>query len=271
MSENRIDATFARLKKEGRKALIGYVTAGYPKKDTTLALIPKLVDAGLDILELGIPFSDPIADGPTIQEASQVALHNGVTLAWALEQTAAIRQKTAIPIVYMSYSNPILAMGVGKFFKAAAAAGVDGLIIPDIIPEESADFAKAAKETNVHLIHLVALSTPPDRLSTIAKATEGFLYAVSLTGVTGARSTISDEVLPFLRRVRNLCRKPLAVGFGISTPDQVRMLQPHVDGIIVGSALINAIRTSTAPEYSQAVEFVRTLKSALSKETSHAS
>jgi tryptophan synthase alpha chain len=256
---NRIDHTFARLKREGRKALIGYVTAGFPAKKGFVRLLLDLEAAGLDLLEIGVPFSDPIADGPVIQGASQKALANGVTLPWILDSVRTLRHSSVMPVILMSYANPILAYGLSRFFKDARAAGVDGVIVPDLIPEESGPFDRAARTTGVHLILLVTPTTPAARRRMIAGKTRGFLYAVSLTGVTGARQTLPTGLSAFIRSSKAACSKPVAVGFGISTPAQARQVASDADGIIIGSALIREIACSRR----SAVTFIRAIKGAL--------
>jgi tryptophan synthase alpha chain len=260
---NRIDTVFSDLKRKNEKALIGYVTAGFPTLDAFEAVVPQLQQAGLDILEIGIPFSDPIADGPTIQKASQVALENGVTLAWTLAATRRLRAKTAIPFIYMSYCNPIYAMGVDAFFKAAKEAGVDGLIIPDLIPEEARDYSAAAEKHGIHLIYLASPTTPAARLKTIGRDTRGFLYVVSLTGVTGARAELPKQLSVFVKQARKASAAPIAVGFGISTPAQAREAAQFADGVIVGSALIKALESAPAQPFSEALSFVASLKKEL--------
>jgi tryptophan synthase alpha chain len=256
---NRIDQTFASLKRAGRKALIGYVTAGYPTKAAFTRVVERLEKAGLDLIEIGVPFSDPVADGATIQLASQKALANGVTLDWILRSVKQLRRRVKLPIVFMSYSNPILAMGLVRFFARAKAAGVDGLIIPDLTPEEGKPFEAAASKEGIALIYLATPTTSPDRLRQIIRATQGFLYAVSLSGITGARTQLPAGVTAFLSRLQRESRKPVAVGFGISTPAQVHTIRRHADGIIVGSALINHLAVSLP----SAERFVATLQKAL--------
>ena len=261
---NRIDLTFRRLKQARQKALIGYVTAGFPTKASLSKLVPLLEKSGMDLLELGVPFSDPIADGPTIQRASQIALTNGVTLDWVLRSVKDLRRKgVQFPLILMSYCNPILALGVKTFFQKAASSGVDGLIIPDMIPEEAGPYARAARQTGVHLIFLVSPTTPAGRIAMIANRTRGFLYAVSVTGVTGARKSLSHDVPAFLKSVKTNCHKPLAVGFGLSTPDQVKSISRYADAVIVGSALIKAIERSKKSSFQGAARFARSLKGAL--------
>jgi tryptophan synthase alpha chain len=261
---SRIDLTFRHLKRNKQTALIGYITAGYPTKASLRTLVPTLAAAGLDLLEIGVPFSDPIADGPTIQHSSQIALRNRVTLAWILSSVKLLRkQGCRIPVILMSYCNPLFAMGLSAFFQRAKASGVDGVIIPDLIPEEARPFSQAAQRSGIDLIYLVAPTTPKARLKAIAQQTHGFLYAVSLTGVTGMRKTVSSNVSGFLKSVKTVCRKPVAVGFGLSTPTQVRQMAAWADGVIVGSALIREIGKSKSPRFDQAARFVRSLKGAL--------
>jgi tryptophan synthase alpha chain len=265
---NRIDVAFARLRSERRKALIGYVTAGYPTKESFAAAVPRMVNAGIDILEVGIPFSDPIADGPTIQAASFGALKNGVTLSWIFEQVTALRATVDAPIVFMSYSNPILAMGTSKFFQAAKTSGVDGLIVPDLIPEESALFDEPARKAGVHLIYLIAPTSSKERIRRVAAQSRGFLYAVSVTGVTGARTVLPTGLPDFLKSARQASALPVAVGFGLSTPEQVKGASLHADGVIVGSALIKEMERSQNDDFAGAESFVQSLRQALDETTS---
>jgi tryptophan synthase alpha chain len=261
---NRIDHLFAKLRKRKEKALIGYLTAGFPSKSSFRRLVPLLEQNGVDILEIGVPFSDPIADGPTIQYASEIALKNGVTLDWILNSVKALRQEgVRLPIIFMSYCNPIHAMGSDRFFQKAQYAGVDGVIVPDLVPEEGGPYAHAARRYGLDLIYLVAPTTPKARIRAIAKQTHGFLYAVSLTGVTGVQKAVPREVSLFLRSIKTVCKKPVAVGFGLTTPQHVRAVSPHADGVIVGSALIRAVEKSKGPRYEGVARFIRSLKGAL--------
>ncbi len=271
---NRIDQTFSRLKKARRKALIGYITAGFPTKVSLKALVPLLERSGVDILEIGVPFSDPIADGPTIQYSSQMALRNGVTLAWILQSVKAMRQAgVELPLILMSYSNPIYAMGIDRFFQSARVAGVDGLIIPDLIPEEAEPFSRPAKKNGVYLIYLVAPTTPKARIRMIAQKTSGFLYAVSLTGVTGVSKVVPSDVAAFLKLIKTACRKHVAVGFGITTPHQAQEVARYADGVIVGSALIREIEKSKRTSFKSTAQFITSLRRALDypKGAAHAS
>jgi tryptophan synthase alpha chain len=272
MKINRIDHCFKTLKREGRKALIGYITAGSPDKRSLPQLMVSLEKAGLDMLELGIPFSDPMADGPTIQRSSQQALQGGATLSWVLKTVQQVRPHVQLPLIFMSYSNPILAMGIDHFFGRAQASGVDGIIIPDLIPEEGARFEQSARRHQVHLIFLAAPTTEAARLAQIGKRSRGFLYAVSLKGVTGARQSLPSDLPQFLKKVKRASRVPVAVGFGISTAAQVRQASLQADGVIVGSALVKAIDESKKYPFKKAVQFVQSLQKALNrKESNHAS
>jgi tryptophan synthase alpha chain len=256
---NRIDQTFRRLKQKRGKALIGYVTAGFPSKKGFVSLLLDLEQAGLDLVEIGVPFSDPIADGPVIQNASQAALANGVTVPWILDTVHRLRYYTDMPVILMSYANPILAYGPERFFTDAQKAGVDGLIVPDLIVEEAGLFTRAATAAGIKLIHLVSPTTPVPRRAMIAQKTRGFLYAVSLTGVTGTRQALPSGLPKFIQSLKTVSPVPVAVGFGISTPDQARAVASYADAVIVGSALIRELGRSKK----SAVRFIQTLKGAI--------
>jgi tryptophan synthase alpha chain len=261
---NRIDQTFSRLKKTKGKALIAYVTAGFPGKASFPPLVHLIEDSGADLLEVGVPFSDPIADGPTIQHSSQVALQNGTTLEWILVAVHKLRrQGVKLPLIFMSYCNPLQAMGLAAFFKRAKAAGVDGLIVPDLIPEEAGPYEPLARKYGIDLIYLVAPTTPKARILQVAKKTHGFLYAVSITGVTGVRKALPPVVARYLKSIQSACQKPIAVGFGLTTPEQVRRVSRHADGVIIGSALIREIEKSKKSRFAGAARFIRSLKGAL--------
>lgn len=263
MSE-RLKKRWTELASAGRKALIPYITPEYPHRDVTLPLLRGLDDAGADIIEVGMPYSDPLADGPTIQLSSEVALKNGATVARILEAVRAFRADRDTPIVLMGYVNPIIRMGHDVFMRNAAAAGVDGLIIPDLPPEESDDILGSARRYGLAVIFLVAPTTTEDRLRHIDRLTSEFLYCVSLTGVTGARSSlgVNDGLDSFLQRVRSTVRHRFVVGFGISTPEQVAGVWRHADGAVVGSALIRAMASSqdAGDAVSNAVRFFRALR-----------
>jgi tryptophan synthase alpha chain len=241
------------------------MTAGFPTRLKATNVFHDLERGGADIIEIGVPFSDPIADGPTIQYSSHRALEQGVSLREILIWVAHLRKKSSTPIVLMSYTNPLLRMGFGRFAEAAFRAGVDGLIVPDMIPEEAAPLRGVLAKKGIDLIFLVAPTTHPKRRRWVASQSKGFLYGVSLTGVTGARSDLSPGVVDFLKALQGESPIPVAVGFGVSTPSQVRALAPHVDGVIVGSAFIQRLR-----EGKPLAPFVQSLRLALDKGGFHA-
>jgi tryptophan synthase alpha chain len=238
---NRIDRTFKRLKSARRKAFIAYITAGDPDIATTARLVLEISRAGADIIELGVPFSDPIADGPTIQAASQRALAGGVTVRKIFGLVKSLRSKTDIPLVFMTYYNPVLRYGLKEFFSACRKSGVDGVIVPDLPCEESADLVKAARSSGVATIFLVAPTTIRRRMKYIAGKSKGFIYYVSLTGVTGARRALPPDIRANIRRIKAVTDKPVAVGFGVSTGAQAAALAGMADGVIVGSAIVRTI------------------------------
>lgn len=239
---NRIDKRFSDLKLAGKKAFIAYVTAGDPSLKKTQELIPQLERSGVDILEIGIPFSDPLADGPVIQAASQRALARKTTLRKILEMTRKARVSAPhLPIVYMSYLNPILSYGIRRFAKDARSAGVDGVIIPDLPPEEGRAVSADLSHGGLDLIYLLAPTSSLKRQRMIAQASRGFVYFVSLTGVTGARTSLSTEALKMVRQLRAKTRRPVCLGFGVSTPEQARDAARASDGVIVGSAIVKAL------------------------------
>jgi tryptophan synthase alpha chain len=260
---SRIADTFTRLRAEHRSALMPYVTIGFPRRETTLDLIPALEQAGADMFELGIPFSDPVADGPTIQQAAQRALENGVTLSYCFETVAALRQRGVhVPLLLMGYYNPILRYGLEKACTELAAAGGDGWIIPDLPPEESDEFNGYAHTYHLDVIQFVAPTTPASRIATIASKATGFLYCVSVAGVTGSRPSLSDDLPPFLARVRQHAPNiPLVVGFGISTAEHVEQVSMYADGAIVGSALIRCLEQAPPDRVvEEGATFVRALR-----------
>lgn len=260
-----IQATFENLRRAGKVALMPYLTMGYPRRDSALTLVPALIEAGADLIELGVPFSDPLADGATIQAASQQALDNGVTLSLCLEQVAALRADgVRNPLVMMGYYNPILQMGAEEFATRAAAAGVSGLIVPDLPPEESDGLREALHRRDIDLIFLAAPTSDEERLRKVAAYSSGFLYLVSLTGVTGARDRLPEDLESFVARARQATDLPLAVGFGISSPAQAARVARVADGIIVGSALIKAIGTASDP-IRAARDFVASLRAGVDR------
>jgi tryptophan synthase alpha chain len=239
----RIREKFQQLRREQKNGLIPYLTPEFPVRGTTVPLALALAEAGADIIELGVPFSDPIADGPTIQHASTVALRNGVTLKKVLSLAHAIRMKNQVPIVLMGYYNSFLHYQLRRFFKDACSAGIDGVIVPDLPPEEAAEMMAAARENDIGITFLIAPTTVVDRIRRIDRLSTDFSYCVSVTGVTGARKSLGEkkQLESFLKRVEKNARKPFVVGFGISRREQVREVCQYADGAVVGSALIKAM------------------------------
>ena len=238
---NRIDKKFQELRDQGATAFMPYFCAGDPNPELTSKLLLTLEEAGADLIELGVPFSDPIADGPTVQRASERALTHHISLQEILEMVATVRTQTDIPIALMSYYNPIFRMGEDAFCKAAQDAGVDGVIIPDLPPEQAQSLLEIAPRYNLATIFLVAPTSPPERMQLIASVSTGFIYCVSVTGVTGARAMLSDEIAPMIAELRKHTDKPISVGFGVSTPNQATQIAQIADGVIVGSAIINVV------------------------------
>ena len=235
---SRIGDRFKELKRRGGKALITFITAGDPDLDTTARLIPAMAAAGADIIELGVPFSDPMADGPTIQKASERALASGTTLARILAMVKEVRRTTQVPLLLMGYFNPIFVYGVEAFCRDAAAAGVDGVLLVDLPPEEGTGFARQAAAAGLDTIFLLTPTSDAARIRTVKRLGRGFLYYVSVTGVTGARATVSGSLAPMVARIKEEISLPMAVGFGISTPEQARAVAGLADGVVVGSALV---------------------------------
>jgi tryptophan synthase alpha chain len=234
---NRIARVFNEMQKKGEKALVGFVTAGDPMVETSMAIIQAMCAAGLDLLELGVPFSDPTADGPVIQRSSARALKAGVNLSRVLEMARELRRTTEVPIVLFSYYNPILSYGLSRFYTDARAADVDGVLVVDLPPEESAEMTSEWAGQELALIRLVAPTTPPERMAAIAEKASGFLYLVSMTGVTGSKGLDLEEVSEVVGRLRSRAQGiPICVGFGISNPEQVRAVGALADGVVVGSA-----------------------------------
>lgn len=269
---HRIHDTFKRLRRAHRKALIPFVMGGDPTPRMTERLLEALADAGADILEVGIPFSDPLADGPTIQRASQRALARGTTPQMVLKMLAQATRRLRVPVVVLSYWNPIVQFGNGEamnpapFLRAAAAAGVSGLVVPDLPPDEAHEFQRAARRAGIATIFLAAPTSPPARLRLIARACEGFIYYVSVTGTTGARDRLPGEWLHGVRQLKLLTSKPVCVGFGISTPAQAASVARVADGVIVGSALIRTLEpffSRPRQAVTRARTFVRQLRSAI--------
>ena len=236
---NAIAQTFERAKSEGRATFMPFFTVGYPDLLTSIDVLQMLAGAGADALEIGMPFSDPLADGPTIQHASQVALENGTRISDCIAAVRTLRERGVdIPLVMMGYLNPLLAYGLERFVSDAASAGASGFIVPDLPPEEADEFKALCAAHGLGFVPLLAPNSTAARISEAAKMARGFLYLVSVTGVTGARDTLPPDLTDYIARVRAATELPLAVGFGISKPSQARQVAAHADGVIVASALI---------------------------------
>jgi len=232
----------------GEKLLSIYLTAGFPTEAATVPLLKTIVKSGADFIELGVPFSDPLADGPTIQNASQVALQNGMTLSKTLRLLQEFTEKNSAPVLLMGYANPFLHFGWEKFLDHARQSGAGGLIIPDLPPEESEQLCQMANARGLDLIFLIAPNTPKERLTLIDRQTTAFIYAVSLTGVTGARDSLPEKSKIFLQNLRKTVSHPILTGFGISNAETARGVAPYCDGVIVGSAIIREIAKNPDPQ-----------------------
>lgn len=253
-SRSRIGETFARLREKGSLALVGWQTIGYPEIGTTERLVPALYEGGFDLFELGVPFSDPMADGATIQRSSQQALDNGTTPQHCFDAVRTLRREgLTAPMVFMAYFNTVLAMGLDRFAGEAAEAGLDGLTVPDLPPEEADELLTALEPAGIDPIFLVAPTSTEARLKTVAERASGFIYCVSLTGVTGARDELSSALPDYLARVRAVTDLPLAVGFGISRPEHVASLRGKADGAIVGSRIIDIMERTAPDEHAAAL------------------
>lgn len=266
----RIEKTFAELKKKGEKALVAYITAGYPDLGTTRLLIPALERAGVDILEVGVPFSDPTADGPVIQAASQVALKEGATLSRILDLVGELRSTVGIPLVLFSYYNPIFSLGSETFARRAAASAVDGVLVVDLPAEEAGELRCHTDPAGIDFISLVAPTTGADRVKKVVKAATGFIYYISVTGVTGTRGPEVEESRKNIGMIRALTPLPVVVGFGVSTPEQARQIGDMADGVVVGSAFVKLIgERSGDPGLVDAVAaYAASLKAALRRSVS---
>jgi tryptophan synthase alpha chain len=261
----RIEKKFAELKSKGEKALVAYITAGYPDLETTRALIPALARAGVDILEVGVPFSDPTADGPVIQAASQAALKSGATLAKVIDLAGGLRGRVEIPLVLFSYYNPIYSMGSATFAKRAADAGLDGVLVVDLPAEEAGELRVDTDPAGLDFISLVAPTTGGDRVRKIVKAASGFIYYISVTGVTGTRGPEMEETRKNVGTIRSLTKLPVVVGFGVSTPEQARQIGSAADGVVVGSAFVKLIgeKAGSAGLVESVETYAASLKTAL--------
>jgi tryptophan synthase alpha chain len=263
-NSTRISERFAELRAAGELGIIAYITAGDPSLDASLKFVLALAEAGADVIELGVPFSDPVADGPTIQRASERALKAGMTLAGVLELVRRIRKSSQVPLVLFSYYNPILQMGLEKFASAAASAGADGVLATDLTPEESEDYRHIMRLHHLDTVFLGAPTSTDERLAKIAACSSGFLYLISRTGVTGAKDALPDDLPALLRRARSLTQLPIAVGFGISLPGHVSVLGGLADAAAVGSALVSEIEKAKSIDgaANALAERVRLLKEA---------
>jgi len=264
LKSTRISRRFAELRDSGELGIIAYITAGDPSLDATCRFVLALADAGADIIELGIPFSDPLADGPTIQRASERALKAGTTLAGVLDLVGRIRQRSQVPLVLFGYYNPVLQMGLEKFAAAASAAGADGVLITDLTPEESVEYRRVLSAHHLDTVFLGAPTSTDERLAKISACSSGFLYLISRTGVTGAKDALPDDLPALVRRARAVTKLPIAVGFGISLPGHVSVLGGLADAAVVGSALVSEVERATSVDAAAAAlaERVHSLKEA---------
>lgn len=258
---NRIDKAFQKLKTENKKAFIPYIMAGDPSLEKTIDNFKLLDDCGADIIELGVPFSDPLADGPTIQRAAERALIAGVTLRKVIQLVSQIRTFSQVPIVLMTYYNPIFKYGEERFLSDAVQVGVDGIIVPDLPPDEAGSLIELSQRVNLDTIFLIAPTTTEKRLKTIVKASRGFIYYVSITGVTGAKLTLDDTFKEHLDLIKKLTNKPVGVGFGVSTPDEAYTVSRLADGVIIGSAIVKKLHEKSE----EARGFILSLNHAIKK------
>lgn len=266
-TNTRIAAAFDKARAENRAALMPFLTVGYPTLDASKELLLAVVEGGADLIELGIPFSDPLADGATVQRTSQVALENGASLASGFELAEFARANgVEIPLIFMGYVNPFFQYGIEQLASDSQRIGVDGFIVPDLPIEESDDFRLPLAEAGVDLIYMVAPTTTERRIAQVAERASGFIYCVSVTGVTGARANLAENLGPYIAKVREQVQLPLAIGFGISTPDHVRQAASIGDGVIVASAMINYLDTLPLDDQpAAATRFVREFADATGK------
>lgn len=261
IKENRIDKKFDELKEKGRKALITFITAGDPSIDVTIDLVYKMVEGGADIVEIGIPYSDPLADGPIIQASSARALKKGTKIDDIMNAVKIIRKNTEVPLIYLVYYNSIYKYGMEKFLKNAKDSGVDGLIIPDLPLEERKDIKELSEKHDIYLIPLVA-PTSNDRIKKICENGKGFVYCVSTKGVTGVRNSIETDIEKYMNLVSNYTDLPKAIGFGISGPEMAKKFAPYCDGIIIGSAIVKMINDSRNNDeiFESVISFISSIK-----------
>jgi len=253
----RIGRRFASLAREGGKAFIAFVTVGDPSLERTIEVALGLEGAGVDILELGVPFSDPLADGPVIQRASDRALKQGTRLASVRDAVRRIRARSELPLLLFSYLNPLLRYGLERLATEAAAAGVDGVLVTDLPPEEGGEWIACARRAGIDTVFLAAPTSPEARLKRVADCSRGFVYAVSRTGVTGERDTLSGEAAGLVGRIKALTGTPVALGFGLSTPEQVRAAADVADGVVVGSAIVRFLEEDPGGDVAGMVRWLR--------------
>jgi len=254
---SRIGERFRRLREQGRKGFVAFVTAGDPSLDRTVEIARDMEKAGVDVLELGVPFSDPLADGPIIQRSSERALARGVTLARVLEAVRRIRRTSDLPLLLFSYFNPLLRFGLAALAREATAAGIDGVLVTDLPPEEADGWLEVARGAGLDTVFLAAPTSPDERLRRVAGASRGFVYAISRTGVTGERDALSDDARPLLARIKALTAEPVALGFGISSPEQVAAAASVADAVVVGSALVRFLEEHPDGDLAGQVRWLR--------------
>jgi tryptophan synthase alpha chain len=258
---DRIGNMFASLREKGETAFVPFSVAGYPNEEQSLELFLELCRSGCDLLEFGFPFSDPVADGPVIQKAATTAIQNGMTMDKALQMVARIRKESDTPIIFFTYFNPIHRYGTERFVAKAKECGLDGVLVVDVPMEESGWLKPITDEAGLSWIYLATPTTPPERVKAMDTNGSGFLYYVSVTGVTGARNELPADLAETCAMLRETCRLPLAVGFGVSSPEQAAWLKPHVDAVVVGSALISRIANGETP--AQIGQWTSRIKAAL--------
>ncbi len=251
------------FQKKNAKALIAYVTIGYPGIEATMEIVPMLAASGCDIIELGVPFSDPLADGATIQQASFRALENGVTTKKCLEIARQLRKEVNIPLLFMTYYNPVLKYGLEKFCRESSQSGINGIIIPDLPPDEGCELENAGKKHGIDLIYLLAPTSNEERIELVAEHSHGFIYLVSVTGTTGARKELPDDLEKTVGKIRKKTSKPLCIGFGISNPQQAGQVAHLADGVIIGSQIIKLMQIEDG--FLSVCEFINELRQALDR------
>lgn len=259
---NRIEHKFNELRRENKKAFIAFITAGYPSLNITRKLIIEFARVGVDIIELGVPFSDPMADGPIIQEASQLALERGVNPDKILNLVKLVRKEVSTPICLMTYYNPVFCFGEERFIRKAAACGADALILPDLPPEEGRPLIKLSAKFNLDTVFFLSPTSTRERIKSVSRVATGFIYYICLTGVTGPRQKLPSDLINNLRLIKKYTRKPVCVGFGVSNPQQIKQIYKVADGVIVGSAIIKKIKENLNKKNLPKIvaEFVASLK-----------